>query len=87
MCVVGFRIRVRTASPTAKRAGHGSGRDAGLPRKSMGLTWTAASTRGSTWLDAQVMTDHMRVLGAKEIDRGEFLDKLEDTQEERLKIF
>jgi leucyl/phenylalanyl-tRNA--protein transferase len=26
-------------------------------------------SRGSTWLDAQVMTDHMKALGAKDIDR------------------
>jgi leucyl/phenylalanyl-tRNA--protein transferase len=44
-------------------------------------------SRGATWLDVQVMTDHMRLLGAEEIDRREFLDKLKDTQEERLKIF
>ena len=31
---------------------------------------------GSTWLDVQVMTPHMKALGAKEIDRRRFLDKL-----------
>jgi leucyl/phenylalanyl-tRNA--protein transferase len=44
-------------------------------------------SRGSTLLDAQVMTDHMRALGAKEIDRREFLDKLKETQELKLKLF
>lgn len=44
-------------------------------------------SRGSTWLDAQVMTDHMRVLGAKEIDRREFLDKLKESQSLNLKLF
>ncbi len=34
-------------------------------------------SRGSTWLDAQVMTPHMQILGAKEIPRPEFLSKLE----------
>ncbi|MBP6002301.1 MAG: leucyl/phenylalanyl-tRNA--protein transferase [Pyrinomonadaceae bacterium] len=44
-------------------------------------------SRGSTWLDAQVMTPHMDALGAKEIDRGEFLDKLKATQEKGLTLF
>lgn len=43
--------------------------------------------RGSTWLDAQVMTPHFRVLGAREIDRERFLDKLEETQSLNLKLF
>ena len=43
--------------------------------------------RGSTWLDSQVMTPHMEALGAKEISRGEFLDKLAETQELDLKLF
>lgn len=44
-------------------------------------------TRGATWLDIQVMTPHFEVLGAKEIDRREFLDKLETTQKRNLKLF
>lgn len=43
--------------------------------------------RGSTWLDCQVMTPHMEALGAKEIDRADFLDRLRDTQELKLDIF
>jgi len=43
--------------------------------------------RGSTWLDVQVMTDHMRALGAKDIDRDKFLAKLEETQDQRLDLF
>jgi leucyl/phenylalanyl-tRNA--protein transferase len=43
--------------------------------------------RGSTWIDAQVMTPHIRALGGKEIPRGEFLEKLRATQELGLKIF
>ncbi len=43
--------------------------------------------RGVTWLDTQVMTPHFRVLGAKEISREEFLDKLESTQAKNLKLF
>lgn len=43
--------------------------------------------RGSTWLDVQVMTEHMAALGAKDIDRAEFLDKLRETQEKRLDLF
>jgi len=36
--------------------------------------------RGSTWLDSQVITPHFAVLGAKEIERDEFLIKLKQTQ-------
>lgn len=43
--------------------------------------------RGSTWLDAQVMTPHMEALGAKEIDRDEFLDNLAAMQNMNLKLF
>lgn len=43
--------------------------------------------RSSTWLDAQVMTPHMKALGARDITRDEFLDKLERTQELNLDIF
>jgi leucyl/phenylalanyl-tRNA---protein transferase len=45
------------------------------------------SSRGSTWLDAQVMTPHILALGAKEIERSEFLKKLHDTQTRRLILF
>jgi leucyl/phenylalanyl-tRNA---protein transferase len=44
-------------------------------------------SRGSTWLDAQVMTGHMKALGAKDIDREEFLDKLKDTRSLKLRLF
>ena len=44
-------------------------------------------SRGSTWLDAQVMTPHLAALGALDIDRSEFLDKLEDTQNLKLTLF
>lgn len=44
-------------------------------------------SRGSTWLDSQVMTPHLNALGAKEIDRDEFLDKLKETQKFSLKLF
>ena len=44
-------------------------------------------SRGSTWLDSQVMTPHLEVLGAKDIDRSAFLDKLTETQELALKLF
>ena len=44
-------------------------------------------SRGATWLDAQVMTPHMKNLGAKDIPREEFLDKLRDTQARDLKLF
>lgn len=44
-------------------------------------------SRGAAWLDVQVMTPHFKVLGAKEIRRAEFLDKLEATQKLNLKLF
>lgn len=43
--------------------------------------------RGATWLDTQVMTPHFEKLGAREIPRREFLDKLEEAQKKNLKIF
>jgi leucyl/phenylalanyl-tRNA--protein transferase len=43
--------------------------------------------RGATWLDCQVMTPHMRALGAKEIPRAKFLDLLAATQEREIAIF
>ncbi|CAN5227759.1 leucyl/phenylalanyl-tRNA--protein transferase [soil metagenome] len=43
--------------------------------------------RGSTWLDSQVMTPHFEALGAKEIDRLEFLEKLRVTQNAKLELF
>lgn len=36
---------------------------------------------GSTWLDAQVMTPHLKAFGAKEISRKKFLRKLNETRE------
>jgi leucyl/phenylalanyl-tRNA--protein transferase len=43
--------------------------------------------RGSTWLDTEVITPHFKALGAKEIPRAVFLDKLETTQKLGLKLF
>lgn len=43
--------------------------------------------RGATWIDIQVMTPHFKVLGAKEIERDLFLDKLEEAQRRNLKLF
>jgi len=43
--------------------------------------------RGSTWLDCQVMTPHMKVLGAKEIQRARFLDMLADAQASGVRLF
>ena len=37
-------------------------------------------SRGATWLDTQVMTPHLEALGAKEIDRSDFLVKLHRSQ-------
>lgn len=43
--------------------------------------------RGATWLDCQVMTDHMRALGAREIPRARFLEMLAEAQEQPLNLF
>jgi leucyl/phenylalanyl-tRNA--protein transferase len=43
--------------------------------------------RGATWLDCQIMTPHMRALGAREIPRGRFLDLLAETQDKALRLF
>lgn len=44
-------------------------------------------SRNATWLDVQVMTPHMKALGAKEIRRKEFLRKLKATQDSGLRLF
>jgi leucyl/phenylalanyl-tRNA--protein transferase len=45
------------------------------------------ASRGSTWLDAQVMTPHMNALGAREISRKDFLTRLRQTQDLKLALF
>ena len=44
-------------------------------------------SRGASWLDIQVMTPHLAALGAAEIPRSEFLDRLEQDQSRRLTLF
>lgn len=44
-------------------------------------------TRGASWLDIQVMTPHMKALGAKEIRREEFLRRLRAAQQSGIAIF
>jgi len=44
-------------------------------------------SRGSTWLDVQVMTPHFEAFGAREIHRAEFLDKLNNAAGRGLKLF
>ncbi len=43
--------------------------------------------RGATWLDCQVMTPHMRALGAREISRSKYLDMLAEAQAAGIAIF
>src|SRR5829696_4549235 len=43
--------------------------------------------RHASWLDIQVMTPHLRALGAKDIPRKEFLRKLKETQGLNLRLF
>jgi leucyl/phenylalanyl-tRNA--protein transferase len=44
-------------------------------------------SRGSDWLDAQVMTPHMRALGAREVRRNAFVHRLKETQSLGLNLF
>ncbi len=44
-------------------------------------------SRGSTWLDCQIMTPHMRALGAREIARAHFLALLAEAQRRALPLF
>lgn len=44
-------------------------------------------TRNSMWIDIQVMTPHFELLGAKEIPRDIFLDKLKRTLSQGLTLF
>lgn len=43
--------------------------------------------RGATWIDCQVMTPHMRALGAREISRAKFLDLMAETQARGIQLF
>ena len=43
--------------------------------------------RHATWLDVQVMTPHLKALGAKDMSRKEFLRKLNETQGFELNLF
>lgn len=43
--------------------------------------------RGLDWIDIQMMTPHMKMLGAKIISRDRFLEKLAQTRARRLKLF
>jgi leucyl/phenylalanyl-tRNA--protein transferase len=44
-------------------------------------------SRGSDWMDIQVLTPHMQVLGAREIEREEFLARLQAARTRSLKLF
>lgn len=44
-------------------------------------------SRGSTWIDVQVMTPHLERLGAREISRSQFLEKLSAAKKAGLKLF
>jgi leucyl/phenylalanyl-tRNA--protein transferase len=44
-------------------------------------------TKGLDWIDIQMLTPHMQALGAKEIERSEFLRKLSVAQTRRISLF
>lgn len=43
--------------------------------------------RGATWLDIQVMTPHLKALGACDLPRNQFLTLLKQTQKRKLQLF
>jgi leucyl/phenylalanyl-tRNA--protein transferase len=43
--------------------------------------------RGATFLDCQVMTPHVAILGAREVPRAQFLDLLEEAQSSGVELF
>jgi leucyl/phenylalanyl-tRNA--protein transferase len=45
------------------------------------------AARGAEWIDIQQLTPHMARLGAREISRNAFLDRLAATQAKRLELF
>ena len=44
-------------------------------------------SRGLSWIDIQMMTPHMKAMGAREVHRDEFLDMLATAQKRNLKLF
>jgi leucyl/phenylalanyl-tRNA--protein transferase len=45
------------------------------------------ASRGLDWIDIQTMTPHMEALGARLIPRGEFLNRLKETQKRAVVLF
>ena len=45
------------------------------------------SSRGLDWIDIQMLTPHLRSLGAREISRDQFLERLARTQATGLRLF
>ncbi len=43
--------------------------------------------RGATWLDCQMMTPHFQVLGAREVERREFMQRLKPMLEQEIALF
>jgi leucyl/phenylalanyl-tRNA--protein transferase len=43
--------------------------------------------RGGTWIDIQVLTPHMKALGAREITRKRYLKLLRETQSQGCSLF
>jgi leucyl/phenylalanyl-tRNA--protein transferase len=44
-------------------------------------------SRGLDWIDIQMLTPHMEAMGAKTIQRVEFLERLALTQQRKLVLF
>ena len=44
------------------------------------------AAQGQTWLDIQVMTPHMAAIGAREISRDEFLDRVDAARRQAISL-
>jgi leucyl/phenylalanyl-tRNA--protein transferase len=43
--------------------------------------------KGSHWMDIQVLTPHMEAMGAREVPRNEFLNRLKETLQLKIELF
>jgi leucyl/phenylalanyl-tRNA--protein transferase len=62
-------------------------RDDGASKLALLFLIDHIKSRGATWLDCQVMTPHMKAIGAREIARSRFLEMLEAAQTSGLALF
>lgn len=58
-------------------------RESGASKLALGALIELLKSRGQTWMDIQMMTPHMEVLGAETLPRPEFLALLKRSQRQR----